>query len=113
MKIIIADDLGEHDHIGIPPGGLTGQVLKKIATTDHDVEWGYATGSGAAWGTITGTLSEQTDLQSALNGIHQLPAGGAEGDILTKASASDFDVEWAAGGAGGGLSQAQVLARMT
>ena len=29
---------------------------------------GGGSGSGAAWGEITGTLSSQTDLQSALNG---------------------------------------------
>lgn len=53
------------DGVGIPSGGTTGQVLKKASATDYDVEWGNAT--GGVWGSITGTLSDQTDLQNALN----------------------------------------------
>ena len=33
------------------------------------------------------------------NGI---PAGGTTGEVLTKASNDDYDVEWAPGGGGGG-----------
>ena len=51
--------------VGVPDGGTTGQVLQKATNTSYDTVW--ATPSGVAWGTITGTLSNQTDLQTALN----------------------------------------------
>lgn len=38
-----------------------------------------------------------------------IPTGGASGEVLTKNSATDYDVSWAAGG-GGGVSEAQVIA---
>ena len=58
-------DTGE----GVPTGGTTGQVLAKASNTDYDTEWVDQTGGGgdAVWGGITGTLSDQTDLQTALN----------------------------------------------
>jgi hypothetical protein len=52
---------------GVPVGGTAGQVLSKIDATDYNTLW--VTGGGSAsWGAITGTLSAQTDLQTALNG---------------------------------------------
>jgi hypothetical protein len=51
--------------VGVPTGGTTGQVLKKSSNADYATVWGSA---GGTWGTITGTLSAQTDLQSALDG---------------------------------------------
>jgi hypothetical protein len=51
-----------------PSGGTTGQVLKKNSNTNYDYSWAADdTGAGSpAWGAITGTLSAQTDLNSAL-----------------------------------------------
>ena len=46
-------------------GPTTGQV--PTANADGTWSWGAAAG-GAAWGGITGTLSDQTDLQAALDG---------------------------------------------
>ena len=53
-------------------------------------------GSSAVWGSITGTLSDQTDLQNALNAKldESTIDGGTEGQILSKASATDFDFAW-------------------
>ena len=51
---------------GVPLGGTTGSVLKKNSNADWDTVWGTDLAS-AAWGTITGTLSSQTDLQTALD----------------------------------------------
>jgi Repeat of unknown function (DUF5907) len=49
-------------------GGTTGQVLKKNSATDYDWAWAAdASGGSPTWGTITGTLSSQTDLQTALD----------------------------------------------
>lgn len=52
---------------GVPTGGTTGQILRKASDTDYDTEWA-AVASGGTWGSITGTLSSQTDLQAALDG---------------------------------------------
>jgi len=53
---------------GVPDGGTTGQVLQKKSDADQDVEWGDGSGSSTAWGSITGTLSDQTDLGNVLDG---------------------------------------------
>jgi hypothetical protein len=50
----------------LPTGGLTGQALVKVSNSNYDADWATIT-SGATWGSITGTLSSQTDLQTALN----------------------------------------------
>lgn len=56
----------------IPPGGTSGQVLKKSSNADYAFVWGNdlteGEGSSVAWGAITGTLSNQSDLVTALNG---------------------------------------------
>jgi hypothetical protein len=59
--------------VGVPVGGTTGQVLAKNSATNYDTEWVDV--SGGAWGTITGTLSNQTDLQSALDAKFDDPTG--------------------------------------
>ena len=76
-------------------------------------------GTSAVWGNISGTLSNQTDLQNALNAkfnnpagtISQyirgdgslatfptlpggLPTGGTSGQILAKIDATDYNTEW-------------------
>lgn len=53
--------------VGVPVGGTTGQVLTKKSNTNHDTEWAVSSGGTGIWGSITGTLSAQTDLQNALN----------------------------------------------
>jgi hypothetical protein len=47
----------------VPAGGTTAQVLKKSSDDDYDYDWAP---DGAVWGTVTGTLSDQTDLNAAL-----------------------------------------------
>ena len=44
--------------------GTTGQVLTKTA---NGADWADKYPSGGTWGSITGTLSDQTDLNNALN----------------------------------------------
>jgi hypothetical protein len=58
---------------GVPVGGTTGQVLAKNSATNYDTEWVDVI--GGAWGTITGTLSNQTDLQTALDAKFDDPTG--------------------------------------
>lgn len=62
---------------GVPVGGTTGQVLAKSSATNYDTAWVNVT--GGAWGTITGTLSNQTDLQNALNA--KVPYTGATTNV--------------------------------
>jgi len=61
---------------GVVTGGFTGQVLAKKSNADYDTEWvtGGGGGRSAIWGGILGTLSNQTDLQTALN--NKAPASG-------------------------------------
>lgn len=46
---------------------IDGQVQQYDSATDK-MEWATVSGGSAVWGGITGTLSSQTDLQTALNG---------------------------------------------
>ena len=64
----------------IPPGGMTGQVLKKSSDNDYAL----------TWGSITGLL----------------PSGGTTGQVLKKSSNGNYAVEWGSGAAlpAGGVS---------
>ena len=64
--------------IGENRNDLLRQVL--VATANK------VSGGGAAWGAITGTLSSQTDLQTALNAKLGLSGGTMTGDLTTKAA---------------------------
>ena len=52
-----------------PSGGISGQVLTK---TSDGVEWADAQGGAVTWGSISGTLSAQTDLQNELDNFTEL-----------------------------------------
>jgi len=61
--------------VGVPPGGTIGQVLTKSSNADYATTWSTGGGGGSSiWGAITGTLSDQTDLQSALDAKQPLDA---------------------------------------
>lgn len=78
--------------IGYPQGGTTGQVLAKKSDNYADVEWVDVTGGGVvSWGTITGTLSDQTDLQTALDGKAAVSHTHTTSDITDLASYTGFD----------------------
>jgi hypothetical protein len=51
--------------VGIETGGVVEEYWWESGTADGDL---VAKGGSTAWGSITGTLSSQTDLQSALDG---------------------------------------------
>ena len=57
--------------------------------------------SGAAWGQITGSLQDQSDLSTALAGKISFPSGGSTGQFLQKTATG---VQWAAVQGGGGSS---------
>jgi hypothetical protein len=106
--------------LGFTP--VTNARTLTINGTTYDLSanrsWTIA-GTSAVWGNITGTLSNQTDLQTALNAkfnnpngtISQyirgdgslatfptlpggLPTGGTTGQILAKINATDYNTEW-------------------
>ena len=66
---------------GVAVGGTTGQALVKLSGTDYDTGWATISGGGGTWGSITGTLSDQTDLYDALNGKLSLTGGTLTGPI--------------------------------
>jgi len=53
--------------VGVPIGGTTGQVLSKIDATNYNTQWTTVSTPSTVWGGITGTLSDQTDLQTSLD----------------------------------------------
>ena len=71
----ITDDNGLSSLDDISLSTLTnGQVLQYNATTQ---KWENSAASSGTWGSITGTLSDQTDLQTALNGKQATLVSGA------------------------------------
>ena len=54
---------------------------------------------------ITLTPSNGGTVQFTIEPIaHSIPAGGTDGQVLAKASDTDYDVEWVSGGGGGGAT---------
>jgi hypothetical protein len=97
----------------------TNEKVWKLASTLGS--GGSSGGGSAAWGDITGTLANQTDLQDALDakadaaalgdaagkdvgtgssdvaaGDRGLPSGGTARQTLRKRTGTDFDAEWVA-----------------
>jgi len=68
--------------VGVAAGGTTGQALVKLSGTNYDTGWATITSGGGTWGSITGTLSNQTDLYSALNDKLSLSGGTMSGTIF-------------------------------
>ena len=50
------------DGVGVPVGGVTGQVLAKASATNYDTEWVNVDDVAAVWGQISGTITDQGDL---------------------------------------------------
>jgi len=67
---------------GVAAGGTTGQALVKLSGTNYDTGWATISGGGGTWGSITGTLSNQTDLYNALNDKLSLSGGTMSGTIF-------------------------------
>lgn len=51
----------------IPAGGALGYALVKLSTADFDYDWQPVASGGGTWGTITGTVTDQTDLITYLS----------------------------------------------
>lgn len=63
----------------------TGNSGKYLTTNGTNSSWATIT-SGAAWGSITGTLSAQTDLQTALDALLPLAGGTLTGPLSIQGS---------------------------
>ena len=99
-----------------------GQVVTYQLSTGFTVTGSYPNytliaaggGGGGVWGTITGTLSNQTDLQTALNGKQPLQANltslaaaglpSVSGYVLSSTTGGTFS--WVAAGSGGTTTNA-------
>jgi len=78
---------------GVITGGLTGQVLAKKSNADYDTQWvtGGGGGGAAIWGGITGTLSNQLDLQAALD--NKIAVGGVTWGSITGTLSNQTDLQ--------------------
>ena len=78
---------------GVVSGGFTGQVLAKKSNANYDTEWvtGGGGGGAAIWGGITGTLSNQLDLQAALD--NKIAVGGVTWGSITGTLANQTDLQ--------------------
>lgn len=115
---------------GVPAGGTAGQVLTKASATDYDAAWEDPS-SNDYWrptvdtaGNLSWALSDSTtppeasnikgpqgetgpagqdgtDGQDGAPGVG-VPSGGSQGQVLTKASATDYDTTWTTPSGGGG-----------
>ena len=87
--IFYHDGTGIKEYTGIGDGTITitqGGVSKGTFTTNQSGNTTIALDAGGGnpvWGSIGGTLSDQTDLQSALNAKQDLLGGGTSGTLLT------------------------------
>lgn len=93
-NVTLSGDGTAGTELGIAQQGATsGQVLKWNGTT-----WAPAAdntgGGGGTWGSITGTLSDQTDLQSALNAKANSSHTHAPGDITQSGATSGQVLKW-------------------
>ncbi len=107
LQSIIDKGLEAHDFAPggavIPPGGLLGQVLKKLSGDDYDVEWQDESGGIDS---ITGydpIYVETTDPENPAIGIASdafaapgagVKPGGAAGQVYTKTGAGDNEAGW-------------------
>lgn len=85
-----------------PSGGTTGQVLAKASGTDYDTEWktldaddvgAIEVPSSANDGDVL-TYDDGEWVAAPPAASHDLPSGGTSGQVLAKASGTDYDVEW-------------------
>ena len=94
----------------VPQGGTQNQVLGKLTNGDYDIGWISVAGSTPydSNPAALGTASPGNSTAFARgNHVHPLPdglipTGGAQGYVLKKNSATDYDVVWAAESGGGG-----------
>jgi len=80
-----------------PAGAVDGEAL---IISGGVPQWLPIPASSVTWGSITGTLSDQTDLQTALNAKITDPGGAVNGEVLTISAGSPQWLPPAGGGSG-------------
>lgn len=81
--------------VGVPTGGTTGQVLKKVSNTDYDTEWADESGGGSG-STVSVTQIQTTGTKIATITVDNIdtdlyaPSSGGSGTID-----GDATVKWA------------------
>ena len=83
--------------VGIPTGGLTGQILAKASNADYSTKWtNLASNALFDGGTAGQTLikNSSNDLDFSWGNVQVLPMGGATDQALLKNSSTDFDASW-------------------
>lgn len=80
---------------GLPVGGTIGQTLVKNSNNNFDVIWQSVTTLPAVTLRDVGKVPiAQNNGTVAWGDVQSLPVGGAANQVLKKASATDYDVEW-------------------
>lgn len=80
---------------GLPVGGTVGQTLVKNSNNNFDVVWQSITTLPAVTLRDVGKVPiAQNNGTVAWGDMQSLPAGGTANQVLKKASATDYDVEW-------------------
>lgn len=83
------------DGVGVPPGGLTGQVLTKETDADNDTIWAAPPSGDEVWvGPTQPTNTYELWADTDEPDVMMLPTGGTTGQVLAKKSGTDFDVQW-------------------
>jgi hypothetical protein len=83
--------------IGIPTGGLTGQILAKASNANYITKWTNVVSNALFDGGQAGqTLvkNSNNDLDFSWGNIEVLPMGGTTGQALVKSSDSDYAANW-------------------
>lgn len=83
--------------IGIPTGGLQGQILAKASNADYITKWTTMASTALFDGGTAGqTLIKNSsdDLDFSWGNLSGLPSGGTTGQTIIKNSDSDNDVSW-------------------
>ncbi|MBO5810431.1 MAG: hypothetical protein J6R32_06345 [Bacteroidales bacterium] len=84
--------------VGIPSGGLNGQLLAKASNASYDCKWTTMASTALFDGGTAGQIivkNSSTDLDFSWTDMPSgIPSGGTTGQALIKASDTDKDVEW-------------------
>ena len=75
--------------ISLSTSGSSGAATFNPATGGLNIP--IYSGGGGTWGSITGTLSSQTDLNTALTGKINVPTGGSSGSLYSTGLITDFN----------------------
>lgn len=83
--------------VGIPPAGLTGQILAKASNADYSTKWTNVVSNalfdgGQAGMTLIKNSSDNLDF--SWGNIQVLPMGGQTGEALVKNSSTNYDASW-------------------